>query len=119
MEKHIPIVGWLHIGYSALGLLVGIGLFILLYGLSMVPDVRHEGASFILQIIAQIVMILVVITSVPGIIGGIGLLQRRSWGRIVVIIVSFLSLLSIPFGTALGIYSLWLLLREESVGWFS
>lgn len=119
MEKHIPYVGWLHIGYSILGILLGVGTFIVLYIISLVPDVRHDGAAFILQIIAQIVMALVVLTSLPGIIGGIGLLQRRSWGRIVVIIVSFLSLLSIPFGTALGIYSLWVLLREESVGWFS
>ncbi len=119
MEKHIPFVGWLNIGYNILGLFGGLVAFMVLYGVSMVPDVRHEGASFILQLIAQVVIIFVIITSLPGIVGGIGVLQRRTWGRIVVIIVSFLNLLSIPFGTALGIYSLWVLLKEETAKLFS
>ena len=35
------------------------------------------------------------------------------------IIASFLNLQSIPFGTALGIYSLWALLREDSARLYS
>lgn len=119
MEKHIPFVGWLNIGYNVLGLFAGLIAFIILYGVSMIPEVHHEGASCILQLVAQVVIILAIITSLPGIIGGIGVLQRRHWGRILLIIVSFLNLLSIPFGTALGIYSLWVLLKEETAKLFS
>ncbi|MHB8411626.1 MAG: hypothetical protein ACYDDI_06725 [Candidatus Acidiferrales bacterium] len=43
-----------------------------------------------------------------------GLLERQSWGRIVGIIAAVLSLLQIPFGTALGIYTLWVLLPASS-----
>ena len=43
-----------------------------------------------------------------------GLLERAPWARLFTIIVGALSLVEVPFGTALGIYSLWVLLPESS-----
>jgi hypothetical protein len=43
-----------------------------------------------------------------------GLLERQSWGRIVAIIAGIFSLWRIPFGTALGVYTLWVLLPASS-----
>lgn len=43
-----------------------------------------------------------------------GLLERQGWGRIVGIVAGILALIRIPFGTALGIYTLWVLLPAES-----
>lgn len=43
-----------------------------------------------------------------------GLLERQPWARILGIVLGFLILLRIPFGTALGIYTLWVLLPEGS-----
>jgi hypothetical protein len=43
-----------------------------------------------------------------------GLMTRQPWGRVVGIIVAILSLLKFPFGTALGIYTLWVLVPAES-----
>jgi hypothetical protein len=39
-----------------------------------------------------------------------GLFERRSWARILALVLGFLALLRFPFGTALGIYTLWVLL---------
>jgi hypothetical protein len=39
-----------------------------------------------------------------------GLFERRPWARILALILGFLALLRFPFGTALGIYTLWVLL---------
>jgi hypothetical protein len=41
---------------------------------------------------------------------GWGLMERAPWGRIVAIVAAFLSLLRFPFGTALGIWTLVVLL---------
>jgi hypothetical protein len=41
-----------------------------------------------------------------------GLLARKPWGRILAIIVSILSLLSIPLGTILGAFGLYTLMRQ-------
>jgi hypothetical protein len=43
-----------------------------------------------------------------------GLLERQPWARILGIVVAFLALIRFPFGTALGIYTLWVLLPESS-----
>jgi zinc ribbon protein len=45
---------------------------------------------------------------------GWGLLQRRPWARTVTLVLGFLALFHPPFATALGIYTLWVLLPESS-----
>jgi hypothetical protein len=55
-----------------------------------------------------------VITGVLGLIAGWGLLERQSWARILAIVLAFLSLIHIPFGTAIGVYTLWVLLPSSS-----
>jgi len=42
------------------------------------------------------------------------LLQRQEWARIVTLVVGFIALLNLPFGTALGIYTIWVLLPTQS-----
>ena len=44
---------------------------------------------------------------------GWGLLNDKPWARILTIVLSALSLLSVPIGTALGIYGLWVLTHPE------
>ena len=43
-----------------------------------------------------------------------GLLERQPWARMLGIVLAFLALLRFPLGTALGIYTLWVLLPESS-----
>lgn len=43
-----------------------------------------------------------------------GLLERQPWARMLGIVLAFLALLRFPLGTALGIYTLWVLLPENS-----
>jgi hypothetical protein len=45
---------------------------------------------------------------------GWGLLQRRPWARTITLVLGFLALFHPPFATALGIYTLWVLLPEAS-----
>lgn len=43
-----------------------------------------------------------------------GLFERQPWARVLGLVLGFLALLRFPLGTALGIYTLWVLLPEES-----
>ena len=45
---------------------------------------------------------------------GWGLSERKAWARPLGLVVGFLALLRFPLGTALGIYTLWVLLPETS-----
>lgn len=45
---------------------------------------------------------------------GWGLMQRQRWARIAAVILGILSLFHPPVGTALGIYTLWVLLANNA-----
>jgi hypothetical protein len=113
MNKHIQIVAALHIALGALSLLGAIIVFIVfgLAGSIVVSQGQHQAAG-ILGIIAIALGIFLAALALPGIIGGWALLTGRSWGRPLVLVLGALHLLNIPFGTALGIYTLWALLHE-------
>lgn len=50
---------------------------------------------------------------IGGIGVGLGLKQHQPWARIVAIILGVLALFHPPFGTALGVYTLWVLLADD------
>ncbi len=122
MEKHISVVAILHLVYSSLALLAGILVFAVFAGIGTivthVPDTPAEeafSAAAILWGIGTIIATLLVIFAIPGIVGAVGLLKRKEWGRILVIVVSFFDLLHIPLGTILGGYSIWVLFNNETI----
>ncbi|WP_128912490.1 hypothetical protein [Granulicella sibirica] len=45
---------------------------------------------------------------------GYGLFERRPWGRTTAIVMSILSMIHFPIGTALGIFTLWVLAPASS-----
>ncbi len=112
MEKHINVVAALQIGYSILGLIIGIVFFVLFHFIGDFVD--DHDANFVLSIIANVVMVMVTILSIPGIIAGFGLFKRKEWARILTLIISVLNLLSFPIGTAVGVYSIWALVQTEN-----
>jgi len=117
MEGHIKAVGALCIGLSVIAILVGGFIFVLLAGIGFAV---HDGdASAVLSTIGFIIGAFLTIISIPGIIGGVGLLNRREWARILVIVISALHLINIPIGTIIGGYSIWVLVQPETVRLFN
>ena len=49
---------------------------------------------------------LVIVRSALAIIAGWGLMERAQWGRVVAIAAAVVNLIKIPFGTAIGIWTL-------------
>jgi hypothetical protein len=58
--------------------------------------------------------VLILLKAAAAVAVGWGLLNREPWARIVAIVLAFIALFNIPFGTALGIYTLWVLLPSEA-----
>jgi len=117
MEKHVHLLGVFWIAHGGLVLIGGIITFALLFGLSFIPDMDSEGTT-VLRMVGIIVGGLLWLLSVPKIIAGVGLLKRMEWARILTLILSFPALFNIPLGTALGIYSLAILLRDDTTQLF-
>ena len=117
MEKHVTVLGVLYIASSALGILAAIIVFTAVVGGGLISG--DSEAMAITAIVGPIIALFLILVSLPGIIGGIGLLKRRNWARILVLVLGFLNLINIPFGTALGVYTIWTLLKDETVRLFN
>ena len=76
----------------------------------LLPD---EVPSFVHALLPAIGMIFLILAAI-GSAAGYGLLARQPWARMLTIIFGAFSLMDIPFGTAIGIYTLWVLLPAES-----
>jgi hypothetical protein len=58
--------------------------------------------------------IFVLAKAAVGLATGWGLLQREPWARVMALVLAFVSLMNVPLGTALGVYTLWVLLPAQS-----
>lgn len=122
MRTHIQILGWLHIALNILCVITGVGIFIACSaaGAATAATGGHDasGVAALLGGIGIFVGGFVALIGLPGTIIGWGLLKEASWARIGGIIISILQLLNFPFGTAIGIYGLWVLFSPEAVAIF-
>jgi len=113
MEKHLTVVAALQVGFSLLGIIAAIIVYTVLHNVMQIAD--EPEVSRVLSIIARWGSLFLLIVSIPGLIGGIGLFMNKSWARILVLIISVLSLLNIPIGTAVAIYSIWVLVQDDTI----
>jgi hypothetical protein len=117
MEKHVTVLGILYLAFSVLGLLLAIIIFTAVVGGGIISG--DSEAIAITSIVGPAVALFFVLLSTPGLIGGIYLLKHRPWARILVLILGFINLIEIPIGTALGIYTIWVLFKDETVQLFT
>ena len=118
-RTHVNIVAWLYIVLSVLGLLAAAFLLLIFVGIGIFLVAADESAAAgIFAVIAAFIGTFLFLVSAPGLIGGIGLLKRQNWARILVLILSVLQLFNVPVGTAIGVYSLWALTRQETIALF-
>ena len=122
MQIHVKILAILHIVFGALGVLIGFGIFAFFGGIAgLIHMDRDPDAAVVVPMMGAIggfVLVLILCLSIPGIIAGIGLLSFQPWARILTIVLSILDLVSFPFGTALGIYGLWVMFTPDGVRLF-
>jgi len=116
VREHIRLLGILWLALSALNAVGGVVLYILANTLVVhLPEMSGERAATAwLHPFLSFIGIVVIVKAAAGFLAGWGLLQREPWARMLTIVLAFLALFSIPFGTALGIYTLWVLLPAES-----
>jgi hypothetical protein len=121
MKKHITAVGAIQIVFGALWLIISIGGYILLSKLlDFIPtDNMPAFAASLVSYIFIVIPIFLGCLSLLSLIGGIGLLSLKKWARIMVLIVSFIGCLQIPFGTLAGVYSIWVLMQNDTIKLFN
>lgn len=61
-----------------------------------------------------VLAIMLLVYAAASVSAGRGLRRRDHWSRTLALVLSLINLLIVPFGTALGIYGFWVLLRQRS-----
>jgi hypothetical protein len=118
MDTHVKVVGALNVVLGAFGLLIAAAMMLLFGGATWLVDAAAspEAATAmpILGLTGAALSTFLLMLTLPALVTGIGLLQRRSWARIAGIVVSLLNLFNFPFGTLLGVYGLWVLFAKDT-----
>ncbi len=119
MDQHIKILSVLFMILGALGIVAAIGFFFL--GAGAAATILSQDQSGEAQVGAAwaggcmtFLAALIGILSIPSIIAGWGLSKRKAWSRILTIVLAVLSLPSVPIGTAIGVYALFVMLNDET-----
>ena len=108
---HIRLLGILWIALSAFRLIpAGALLFMSQPEVHIFPPDAPEFLPIMFRYLGYAFLI----SAGAGLAAGWGLLQRQPWGRMLAIAMGCISLFDMPFGTALGIYTLWVLLPATS-----
>ncbi len=89
------------------------GLFLVLAADAAAAFLPSDAPAFLLPLLHGIGIFLIAGAAL-GVFMAWGLLERQPWARITAIVLGILSLLEIPFGTALGIYTLWVLMPAQA-----
>jgi hypothetical protein len=110
--SHLRVLAYLWIAYSLLHLLPALGMAAM--GMFGFPFLPRAPEAFLVGPLIVLLGGLFMVLALIGFLAGWGLLERRPWARVLVIVLAILNLFGIPFGTALGIYSLWVLLPADS-----
>lgn len=124
MRDHIKLLGILNIAWSSISIAIALVVLLVFGGLAGVLGIagvansdNSSGSLLVapfLAVIGFFVVALLCVVSLPALIGGIGLVKFAPWSRVLMIVISVLHLISFPFGTALGVYGLWVLLHEQA-----
>lgn len=120
LRIHVTILGWLQIVLGALDLLIAMAMFGLIASIGLLGGLSGEPSLPIIGgVLGTIVGFLILVTSIPNLLAGIGLLAHKNWARILALILGVLNLFKFPWGTALAIYTFWVLLHSETRRLFS
>lgn len=117
MDTHVQILGWILIGSAILSVLGGTALFVVggvleRMSLPQPPDIPFEVTQMVRFFTGWLGFALVAVGAGTA-AAGIGVLQYKMWGKTLAIIVAALLLFKIPVGTAIAIYTFWVLLSER------
>jgi membrane associated rhomboid family serine protease len=116
MQRHVHLLGILWSVWGALSILVGVSLLLLAVG-ALAPVLEPEGerafAAGLTAAVFALVGGLALLWGGAHVWAGVLLHRRLPLGRILSLALAVVNLLVLPFGTALGIYAMWVLLTNE------
>lgn len=117
MSRHLDLLGLLYVVAGGLSGIVAVVLASLGAGaLSIDAPLSGGSGAWAARVAGAVFLVLSALLAVwSGVNAWVGrsLRRRRHWARPTALVLAVLTLFILPFGTALGIYTLWVLLGNE------
>ena len=117
MERHVNLLGILASLWGALAMLVGLSMLLLAAGaLAELYDPLGTAVEFAAGLTAGVFAFIGIFALLWGAAhtwAAVLLKRRRPFGRILSLALALVNLLVLPFGTAFGVYALWVLLTND------
>lgn len=115
MRLHIDVLGSLHLVWGAFGVMTGVSLGILSVGTTaaLAGDVFGAGERAAVTVLA-VGAALLTVGGAAAALTGWGIRRRVGRARLAALILVVPNLVLVPFGTALGVYTLWVLLNDDA-----
>ncbi len=117
MQSHVRILGTLFIVFGILIAAIGLFLLTVISGAGLISG--DQTAMFVTGTVGLVIGGMFFAFSIPTVLAGIGLRNHREWARIVALVIAAVNLLNFPFGTALAVYTFWVLLSAETAPLFT
>jgi hypothetical protein len=117
MKDHVKVIGILWVIYGVFFLGLACLALLFFFGVATLPNVEDVEPG-VLRVIGILISSFLGLISLPQIVGGLGLLGYKEWARILMLVISFISLPNVPFGTFLGVYTMVILFNRETVRMF-
>jgi hypothetical protein len=116
VQEHVRLLGIFWMALSGLDIVAAVALFIVVNVLFVHnQEMGHGGPPLFLHPLLSALAVFFLVKAVAGFAVGWGLLQREPWARAAALALSFVALFfNVPFGTALGVYTMWVLLPAQS-----
>jgi hypothetical protein len=118
MASQVDFLGILFIVWGLLTTLVGVSTLALGVGaVALIASASRGGggevAAGVTAVAFTALALIAIVWGTAHVIVGVPLRRRRPWSRLGALALGAVDLLLLPYGTALGVYAMWILLHED------
>ncbi|MCU1381502.1 MAG: hypothetical protein JWL71_199 [Acidobacteria bacterium] len=122
MKPHVDFLGTLFVVWGLLTVVIGLSTLALGVGAVALMTSPGEGGQVAAGVMAAAFTTFAFIAMFWGavhVVVGIPLRRQTPWSRLAALMLGSVDLLLLPYGTALGVYALYVLLNERGKALFS
>ncbi|HEV3470526.1 MAG TPA: hypothetical protein VG148_14480 [Pyrinomonadaceae bacterium] len=115
---HNKVIGIMHLVYGGFFTLMAFLMLLIFGGLAgmisaLAANDPNAPPAAIFWLVAGVFFFVYLVLSLPSLVAGYAMLKRKPWARVAGIVASVLAAMSLPFGTALCVYSLWFFFGDQ------
>lgn len=109
--RHRSTLGALHLVLGLMNIIAAAILALVLGGVIALANDPEAGE--VLGLVMLVAGSVLAVASLPALVAGFALLKDAPWARVAALISSFLNLTSVPYGTAVSVYTLYVVFHHE------